>query len=361
MNPKFEQDKAAYNAEVSEALVLAQKYLDDNSSEQDSILEQMIDLSNNPMFKHVVPEGDREKVMGYINEQLKARIEASLGEDQQYTVNANNFIVPTSAVSVMGEYISGAPFGYNRKVGNPVNLLREAIGTLGAGGNNADVNGGAMMASLVRNQNNMVNTSPYALQEASKAASLGRALSAEPSNPYQSNLTALIMGVANIYKGRFARDMERNSISELGLYNKVLIPAFRDNGLLEGTRFNKTNATIEKAFVQWTNELKDKMIYNARVSKDNEKEIYRFFEILVGDQELTGAEKDRVRTLLDYTKSGQANEDWGDEAAYLFTPEAPRTRGYSDRKTKPNYELMKTMSDVRSSDRTEKILKKSNL
>jgi hypothetical protein len=101
-------------------------------------------------------------------------------------------------------------------------------------------------------------------------------------------------------------------------------------------------------------------VYNARVSKENEKDVYRFFEIIAGD-ELTQAEKDRVKTILDYTKSGQANEDWGDEAAYLFTTEAPRTRGYSDVKAKPNNELMKTMTKVYSTDRVDKILDKSNL
>lgn len=358
LNPDFEKDKASYSAELSEALTLYQKAVDDDDSGQDEMLQNLMSLSNNGLFDHM-ENGTQEKVMGAINEQLKARVEASLGEDQQYTVNATGGIVPSVGVAMLGKITSGAPFGYNKKVGNPVTMLRESFAApnVSAG---RDSNMGGLMASLLREQGNQKDVSPYTIQEASKAASVGRAIMPESTTPYKNNITAEMMGAANIWKSRFGKDMERNSVAELGLYNKILLPALRDNNLLAGTRFEKTNLSYEKAYAEWSAGLKRQGLYNARVSKDNEKRIYDFYEILVGD-ELTQAEKDRVQTTLEYTKSGQANEDWNKASAYLFTPEAPRTFGYSDAKTKPNYELMKTMTAIKSSDRVEKALKKSNL
>jgi hypothetical protein len=167
-----------------------------------------------------------------------------------------------------------------------------------------------------------------------------------------------MLGAAKIYKDRFAKDMNEDSVAELGLFNKILLPAMRDNNMLAGTRFGKTNLTYEQAFTQWSSEMKRLDLYNKRTDSDNAKNVERFYEILVGDK-LNSYEKDRIRTINDWAKSGQANDDWSDMEAYLFSPSAPDAQAVKGSNQSRNLGLMKATAAAKSSTRIEKAIKEN--
>lgn len=343
LNPSFQIDKDNFNSEVSDALLLYKKSLSESTSGQDEALTLLTQLQDNLLFKYV-EGGTREEIAGYINGQLKARVEASLGEEQQYRVNKYGFIGATPGIS------------YDKKVGNPVNILSQSMSEARLMSNPSSEIRGGIMDKLVRDQANQ--STGLKVMANSPAERIIRGLMPLGMPKYQHNITMSMLGAAKIYKDRFAKDMNDDSVAELGLFNKILLPAMRDNNMLAGTRFGKTNLTYEKAFTQWSSEMKRQDLYNKRTDSDNAKNVERFYEILVGDK-LNSYEKERIRTINDWAKSGQANDDWSDMEAYLFSPSAPDAQAVKGSNQSRNLGLMKATAAAKSSTRIDKAIKEN--
>lgn len=307
LNPEFKKDQDDYSSAVSEALVIYNKAIDSNSSDQDEALQLLTAYRDDPMYDFL-EGGTRENIASIINGQMKARLEASLGETQQ-----------------LGGIRS-------KTIGNPVNELTRMLIE-----NKYRVSPeGGFIDWATRSPLDSIN---------------------DKYSPYD-NITLAIIGAANIWRERFADDMDRNTLSEYGLFHKVLLPAYRDAGMLEGTRFNVSNRSIEAAFSGWSFMLKRGMQYNEKISDENAAKVEDFFRLLIGGDELTDKEKDVVNQMSKIVRTGQANRDWSGLRQWISTPEIKKsTSPVSGSKQQKNYQLMKAMNIMNTSTRTEKASK----
>lgn len=316
LNPEFKRDLADYNSSIDEAMVIYAKAADTMDSDQDEALQLLTEYANSPLFDFM-EEGTQKKIAGIINEQVKSRVEASLGEQQQVGV------IKT------------------KTVGNPVNemtrMLKQQKWTI------------APESGLM----SWVTRSPSETLE-------------NKYSPYRDNITNALLGAAKIWRERFAKDMKQNTVSEYGLLHKTLLYGYRDAGLLEDTRFALSNQSIEKAFSKWSFGLKRNMMYNEKISDKNEKTVEDFYEILIGSdigekKELTPREKYVIDEMSRIVRTGQANRDFSGLRQSLKTPEVKaNVKPVSGSNYKKNYELMKAMNVVNTTTRVEKAAKELN-
>ena len=308
LNPEFESDKADYNAAIDEALIIYNKSIDSESSEQDEALSLLMSYANDPMFDYL-DSGTQKQIRGYINSQLKARTEASFGEEQMIH--------------------TGLFYSAGKNVGNPVNELTRML-----------VEGNYRTTE----ERNLLNWA------------IGSSYREDKYAPYKENITQAMMGAADIWRNRFAKDMGKNTVSEFGLFNKVLLNSYRDAGKLQGTRLGLSNVSIEKAFSEWSAQLKRKGLYNTKITDDNAKEVYGFYEALVGGK-LTDAEKAIVNEMSGITKTGQANRDWSPIRQAISGPRIKSTFSpakMAGSEQQKNQELMKAQNVLYSSERMNK-------
>lgn len=311
LNPNFIKDQANYNASVNEALVLNAKATDNKDSDQDEALQLLMEYENDPLFGYLEKD-TRTKIAGIVNEQIKARVEASLGENQQISIGG------------------AAGWGiYSKTIGNPVTELSRM---------------------LIENKYRVSPEGGFVdWATRSPVNTLG-----DKYSPYE-NITLAVLGAANVWRERFATDMERNTVSEYGLFHKIMLQGYRDAGMLEDTRFNVSNRSIEEAFSKWSFGLKRNMQYNEKITDDNAKAVEDFYKILVGDNKLTGREKDVVEQMSKIVKTGQANRDFSGLRQMISTPEMKKsTKPVQGSRQQKNYQLMKAMNVVNTTTRTEK-------
>lgn len=327
LNVNFERDKNDYNANVNEALTLYQASVSNKTAAVDEALQNIVDLQDSVMYDYL--DSDTQTQMSEIvNEQMKARVEASLGVNQEIGIGL------TAA----------------KNIGNPVTNISRLlssgsyqVGTLFV---NTDKNGNI---SVLYDDSNWFNRAPRLTDKYS---------------PYKNNLTLAMLGAAEIYKKDFASNMNKNSVAEFGLFNKILLPGMRDSGALTNTRFNLTNLSYEEAFSKWSAEIQRNGLYNERTTDNNAKSIDRFYQILVGGDEntrFTQTEREIIDHISNYAKTGQANRDFNEAQIAAFgqpkLKKEPSPIAGSNQQR--NLKLMQTMNLTNMSTRTEKALKET--
>lgn len=316
LNPEFKRDMADYSSSVDEAMVIYAKAVDTMDSDQDEGLQLLIEYENSPLFDFL-EDGTQKKIAGMINEQMKSRVEASLGEAQE-----------TGVLGIA-----------SKAVGNPVTELSRML----IQNKWRPAPEGGITSWLMRSPANHIE---------------------DKYSPYANNITNALIGSANIWKDRFAKDMERNTISEYGLYHKVLLAAYRDAGMLDGTRFAVSNKSIEQAFSRWSFGLKRDMAYNDKISDKNEKRVEDFYQLLVSGavgekSELNPREKYIINEMSKIVRTGQANRDFSGLRQYMSTPDLKaNVKPVSGSNYKKNYQVMQAMNVVNTSSRTEKAAEK---
>ena len=94
--------------------------------------------------------------------------------------------------------------------------------------------------------------------------------------------------------------------------------------------------------------------YREKITDDNAKEVYGFYESLIGNK-LTGNEKAIVDEMIGVTKTGQANRDWSPLRQAFSTPTITKTRSpVVGSEQSKNLELMKAQNILYSSSKMEK-------
>lgn len=264
-NLDFKVRQDLYNNDITKMLIDYKRGKDDKSATRDTALIALAKARQNVLQFSKLDDGTRKEVDALLENERQARIEALNGAPY---------------------YIDAFAWTGKRRE-NPMVELINRIKT-----EHQPVTGGTTAESL-----------------------LGKRVGASDRSD-----GGLLQDIIQLYKNDFYKDMGRDTVSEYTLVSAIVLKAFKESGMLDGTRLSQSDGIYADALTFAMDSLRQQDIYNARISDENAKSADVLYSAFIPDG-LTEEEKKIVNQIQKWAAVSQSARDLGSVMSYIKRPE----------------------------------------
>ena len=130
----------------------------------------------------------------------------------------------------------------------------------------------------------------------------------------------LLQNTIQLYKNDFYKDMGRDTVAEYALVSAIVLKAFKEAGQLKDTRLAQDDGIYTDALVSTMDYLRQKGLYNAKITDENAKVVDEMFSLIIRDNP-TDDEKGLIGQMEKWAKTSQSSRDMGSVLQYITRPE----------------------------------------